>query len=65
MPTKAAWLALADNVDGIEFEHFLATRLSMTVAQIRARMTQAEFVRWEMYYARDAQAKEMAARQTG
>lgn len=31
----------------------------MTVGELRQRMTQAEFVRWSMYYARIAQEQEL------
>lgn len=34
----------------------------MTVRELRTRMSQAEFVRWAMYYAREAQAKEIEAK---
>ena len=43
----------------LEFEHYLATQLAMTVGELRARMGQAEFVRWRIYYARQAQRDEM------
>jgi hypothetical protein len=49
---------LEDEPD-LEFEHYLAVKLSMTVGDLRARMTQAEFVRWGMYYARIAQQQEL------
>lgn len=58
MPTKAAYLALASDPD-LEFEHFLAVKLGMTVRDLRGRMDQAEFVRWAMYYARIAQQIEL------
>lgn len=58
MPVKAAYLALENDAE-LEFEHFLAVKLSMTVQELRARMTQAEFVRWDMYYARIAQRQEL------
>lgn len=59
MPTKAAWLALAENDDDLEFEHFLAVKLSMTVSELRTRMPHPEFVRWGMYYARISQAQQV------
>lgn len=61
MPTKAAWIALAENEDDIDFEHFLALKLTMTVSELRARMSHGEFIRWGMYYARISQAKQMQA----
>lgn len=44
----------------LEFEHYLAVKLSMTVDELRDRMTTAEFVRWQVYYGRLAQAQELA-----
>ncbi|HKY77450.1 MAG TPA: hypothetical protein VJS45_14980 [Acidimicrobiia bacterium] len=41
-------------------EFFVAEQLGMTVADLRARMDQAEFVRWTIYYARRAQRREVA-----
>lgn len=58
MPTKAAYLALERSSE-LEFEHYLAVKLSMTVRELRARMSHAEFVRWGMYYAREAQQLEL------
>lgn len=40
----------------------LAAKLSMTVAQLRRVMSNAEFVRWRIYYARAAQRRELAER---
>lgn len=53
-----AYVELAENPD-LEFEHYLAVKLSMTVRDLRARMPHAEFVRWNMYYARLAQEQEL------
>lgn len=58
MPTKAAYLALADPETGLEFEHYLALKLSMTVGQLRG-MSNIEFTRWQMYFARVAQQQEL------
>lgn len=58
MPTKAAYLALETSPD-LEFEHFLAVKLGMTVRELRERMDQAEFVHWATYYARIAQQIEL------
>lgn len=38
---------------------FLAQKLGMTVARLRADMDNGEFVRWHMYYARKAQREEL------
>jgi hypothetical protein len=51
---------MEDNPE-IEFEHFLAAKLGMTVGQLRARMGNAEFVQWHIYYAREAQRAELEA----
>lgn len=58
MPAKAAYLALHSRPE-LEFEHFLAVKLSMTVRELRVRMSHAEFLRWDMYYARLAQQQEL------
>ena len=58
MPAKAAYLALADDPE-LEFEHYLAVKLGMTVRELRERMDQGEYVRWSMYYARIAQQEEL------
>lgn len=58
MPTKAAYLALSSNTE-LEFEHFLAVKLSRTVGELRRSMSHAEFLRWNMYYARIAQQQEL------
>lgn len=43
-----------------EFEYFLAQKLGMTVAGLRADMGQREFLEWGIYYARKAQREELA-----
>lgn len=43
----------------LEFEFYLATKLCMTVGQLRERMTQGEFVQWAVYYKRQAQQIEL------
>ena len=54
-PTKAL-----DNDPGLEFEYFLAAKLGMTRARLLAEMSALEFVHWSMYYAREAQRKQLA-----
>jgi hypothetical protein len=44
----------------IEFEYLLAQKLGMTVARLRAEMSQGEFLEWGIYYARKAQREELA-----
>lgn len=56
--TKAAYLAFDASAE-LEFEFFLATKLGKTVGQLRREMTQDEFVRWDIYYAREAQRLEL------
>lgn len=51
VPGKAAYRAL-DGDDDLEFEFYLAEKLGLIVADMRARMPQAEFVLWTRYYAR-------------
>lgn len=64
MPTKAAYLAFDDNE--LRFEFFLTQKLGFrTVAQMRAEMSQMEFLHWGIYYARKAQDEELAAQKAG
>lgn len=58
MPGKAAYLALENDPD-LEFEHYLGEKLGRTVREVR-EMDNAEFVRWTRYFARKAQARELA-----
>ena len=60
MPVKAAYKAMESD-PATEFEMFLASKLSMTVGELRTRMGNDEFVRWEVYYARKAQRAELEA----
>lgn len=43
----------------LEFEHFLALELGMLVEDLRRRMTQQEYMRWTIFYARRAQRQEL------
>lgn len=45
----------------LEFEFFLAQKLSMTVAELR-QMDNNEFVGWTVYYARLSQTQEIATK---
>jgi hypothetical protein len=58
VPRRRHTKALADDSE-LEFEYFLASELKMTVAQLR-QMDNDEFVHWSMFYARKAQATELA-----
>jgi hypothetical protein len=44
----------------LEFEHFLAQKLAMTVARLRDEMSAEEYMRWSIYYQRKAQRDELA-----
>jgi hypothetical protein len=44
----------------LEFDHFLAAKLGMTVARMRTEMSNAEYMAWGMYYAREAQRRQLA-----
>lgn len=59
MPPKATYKAM-ERDPTIEFDHFLAQKLSMTVERMHREMSNAEYVRWELYYARKAQREELA-----
>lgn len=56
---KAAYLELESNSE-LEFEHFLAERLRMTVARLREEMSNEEMLRWSVYYSRKAQLAQVA-----
>ena len=43
----------------------LAEKLGMTVAQLRAEMSNAEFLAWSVYLGRRAQRDELAAKTRG
>lgn len=49
----------------LEFEHFLAAKLSMTLAELRERMGNDEFVGWGVYYARQAQRQDLESKRKG
>lgn len=48
-----------ENSPDLEFECFLAQKLSMTVARLRREMSNQEFVYWGTYYGRKAQREEL------
>jgi len=64
VPRKAAYRELETSPD-LEFEFYLATKLHMTVGQIRHQMTQEEFVQWSVYYQRLAQQIELEQLKAG
>jgi uncharacterized protein YegP (UPF0339 family) len=63
-PGKAAYLLLDDDPD-LEFEFYLAQKLGMTVARMRREMSNGEFMLWSRFYARKAQAEELAQLMAG
>ena len=58
MPPKALYKAM-ERHPTLEFDHFLAQKLGMTVERMHREMSNAEYVGWEMYYARKAQREEL------
>lgn len=48
----------------LEFEFYLAEKLSRTVAELR-EMDQAEYVGWTVYYGRKAQRQQLELTKTG
>lgn len=64
MPGKAAYLELESDPE-LEFEFSLAAELGMTVARLRAEMSNQEFVYWSRFYMRKAQRDELEARKAG
>lgn len=49
-----------ETTDGIEFDYYLAEKLGRTVAEMRATVSNAEYVGWSVYFGRKAQRQEMA-----
>ena len=49
----------------IEFDFYLAQHLGMTVATMRASLSNDEYVGWSVYFGRKAQRQEMAAKTRG
>jgi hypothetical protein len=58
VPTKAVYRTFETDPTS-EFEHYLAQKLAMTVARLRAEMSNEEFERWGVYYSRIAQKQEL------
>jgi hypothetical protein len=55
---KAAYRALITDPDKA-FEFFLAEKLNMTVAQLRASMSGQEYLEWWAYFSHKAQLREL------
>lgn len=49
----------ANEETGLEFEFFLAVKLSKTVKEMRTQMTNRELMYWAVYWGRRAQEKEL------
>jgi hypothetical protein len=49
-----------ENDADLLFEYQLAEQLCMTVAKLRQELTNDEFLRWGIYYARKSQEAELA-----
>lgn len=62
MPPKATYREMASDGFDLEFEFYLAERLGRTVAELRASLSQREFVEWGVYFGRKAQRQEMAVK---
>lgn len=43
----------------LEMEFYIAEKLGLTVDRLRAEMTNDEFARWGIYFARKAQRKQL------
>jgi hypothetical protein len=61
-PRKATYLRFEASPE-LEFEHYLTEKLGLgTVEDMRRRMSQAEFLRWSIYYQRKAQRQQLEMR---
>jgi hypothetical protein len=49
----------------IEFELFVAQKLGRTRDELRATMSQSEYLDWCLFYARKAQREELAMKRAG
>jgi hypothetical protein len=63
-PLRLCTKAMESNPE-LEFEHFLAQKLSMTVATLRQSMSCEEFLHWYVYYARIRQMEDLEMRKAG
>ena len=48
-----------ENDPSLEFEFFLAEKLRMTVAELRQRMSNEEFMQWSVFLGRRAQREQI------
>ena len=49
----------------VEFDFFLAEKLGMLVADMRAKISNDEYTGWYVYFGRKAQRREMAEKTRG
>jgi len=61
---KAAYLMFETSPD-LEFDHFLAAKLGMTVERMRQEISSAEYVDWGVYFDRIAQRLELERLKSG
>jgi hypothetical protein len=59
MVPRRRWPKAFEANPTLEFELFLAQKLGMTRERLRQEMSAAEFLDWQMYYARKAQQEEL------
>jgi hypothetical protein len=58
-PTRRHTSSFETNRD-LEFDFFLAEQLGMTVARMRAELSNDEYVYWSVYFGRKAQRQQLA-----
>jgi hypothetical protein len=49
----------------LEFDHFLAEKLGLSVERMRREISSAEYVDWSVYYARRAQREQLERLRAG
>lgn len=64
MPTRPPFKEFEANPE-LEFRYLLAQKLGMTVAEMAHRMSNDEYVHWQIYYARKAQREELERLKAG
>lgn len=61
MPPKAIYEQF-DNEPGLQFAYSLAAELGMLVADLEARISNREYIAWNVYFGRLQQQRELAKR---
>lgn len=64
MPTKAIYELMERNPE-VEFDYRLAEKLGMPVAEMRRRVSAAEWLGWYVYLARKNQRRELEIAKAG